>query len=63
MKTSKLPNGYKFESGELERAACYQLLEPRYSHLVQAPGHLAESGCPIRLKSGPPMDKGLLTED
>ena len=47
VKTSKLLDGYKFEADELEGAAGHQLLELRYSHLVQTPGHLAESGRPI----------------
>ena len=59
---SKLFDGYKFEAGEPEGAAGDQLFEFRYSHLVQAPGHVAESCCPICLKSGTPTDKGLLAE-
>src|SRR2546427_5609170 len=62
VKTSELPDGYKFQGAELERTALYQFLELPYSHLVQAPGHLAESRSPIRLKGGSAPDKNLLTE-
>ena len=62
VKTSQLLDRYKFEAGELKGAARYQPLELRYSHFVQAPGDLAESRGPIRLKRGPPTDKGLLAE-
>ena len=63
VKTLKLPDRHKFQAGELEGAAGYQLLELLYSNLVEASGRLAESGCPIGLKSGTPTDESFLAED
>ena len=59
---SKLLDGYKFEAGKFEGTVGYNIFELPYSHLVQTSGYLAESCCPIRLKSGSPTDKGLLAE-
>jgi len=62
METSKLLNGYEFKAGEPERAARYQLFEPPYGHLVQAPGDLAELRRPIPLKGGAPTEKSPFAE-
>ena len=59
---SKLLDGNKLQGGKFEGAGCNQRLKFRDCHLVQAPGHLTESGCTIGLKRRPPTDKGLFAK-
>jgi hypothetical protein len=43
VKPPKAPDWYEFNAVELKGTAGHQFLEPRYRHLVQSSGDLAES--------------------